>query len=392
MTVEGILIYALASEKNDLVLWAKMAYDQARRLHGTRFGWLPENLNFNHDLACETDTMTAQIEIALLLARNVDDYYWEVAERIAMNQILAQQLIRVDFLGGPTPQQAAALMQQKPDDPQRYRLPFDPKMTPVGFEGQTLHDFEQIPLRLLGGFASMCSPNDWDSFMKLVPNYITMSSHGSGMRALYNIWYHIAEWETDQDEPTLRVNLHWSRNLAQAQIISYLPSSTKLQIKLHQPGRVIVRKPDWAQGDHISAEAILPGENSQRQALDIKIQGRWLHLGHFEQDADIIIHFPDEMVTHRDIIYQRTPGVGYYGPLTTEPPGGTQWTPRSYTTKWRGNAVIDIQPRGKHQPNYDRLSNIEPYIPRHTPDLILDPIQMSPLANTKDQRTVQIVP
>lgn len=388
MTIEGILIYGLAAGCQDLVDWARRAFDQARRLHGTRFGWMPENLNQNHDLACEADTITAQIEIAFLLARKVDDYYWEEAERIAMNQLLAQQLIRVDFLGGPTAKEAAALISQ-PVDPKRQRLTLDPAVIPPRFNGYVEYDFEQVPLRLLGGFASMCGPNDWDSFMTLVPNYITQSSHGSGMRALYNTWYHAAWWErgeeTGEAGRTLRVNLHWSKSLPGAQVISHLPASTRLEIKLERTARLIVRKPAWAQMEHIRAQT------SDGQSIALELKGRWLHLCRQQAGTHIVLSFPDEVVTHRDIIITRTPGVGYYGPLKEEPPGGTKWHEAVFTTQWRGNAVIAIEPRGRHQPSYDGRQGCAPYVPRYTAEEALDPITMTPFERTADMRTERIV-
>ncbi len=394
MTIEGILIHGLASGRADLVDWAHRAFDQAQRLHGTRFGWLPENLNFNHSLGCETDTMTAQMEIAFLLARKVDDYYWEVAERIAMNQLLAQQLVRVDFLGGPTAEEAASLLKQ-PGDQTPQRLPLNPHDFASDFEGGTENDFEQIPLRLLGGFASFCSPNEWDTLWRkpqtLGPNYLTLSCNGSGMRALYNVWHHAAWWEMGEGEPALRVNLHWSKNLPGAQIISHLPSSTKLEVQMERPGRLIVRKPDWAQAGHISAQAMASDGGGSITPVPITIRGRWMHLGHFGKNTRVVLSFPDEVVTHRDIIYTHTPGIGYFGPLPAEPAGGMKWGEAVFTTKWRGNAVIDIEPRGEHQPSYDGRQNIEPYIPRHTAVFALDPVVMSPPGKTGEPRTERIV-
>jgi hypothetical protein len=384
MTMEGILIYGLASGRSDLVDWAHRAFDQARRLHGTRFGWLPENLNFNHGLGCETDTMTAQIEIAFLLARKVDDHYWEEAERIAMNQLVAQQLTRVDFLGGPTAAQAAEALQQAPDEAHR-RLPVDPEH--LDAELGTQVDFEQIPLRLLGSFASFCSPNEWDNLrpeQNLGANYLTMSSNASGMHALYNIWYHAAWWENTDEGLTLKVNLHWSKNLPGAQVISYFPAAAKLEIRVERPCHIILRQPDWAPANKTQVRTI-----SESGALGAVVpftqHGRWLHMGPFEQKTRLQIDFPDEVVTRRDIIYTRTPGAGYYGPM---PPGtATKWGEAVFTTRWRGNSVISIEPDGLNQPNYQGRDNIPPYIPRHTATWALDPVQMSPVETTAESRT-----
>lgn len=331
MTNEGILIYGLASGRTDLVNWARTVFDKALELHGTRFGWLPENLAFNHGQGCETDTMTAQIETAFLLARKVDDAYWDVAERIAMNQLLAQQLRRADFLDNTE--------------------------------------------RLIGTFHSFCRPDDWHNPQG---QNFTQSSHGSGMRALYNVWYHAAWWEEGavpgEAGRTLRVNLHWSKNIPGAQIISYLPGSTQLEVKLWRSCDLIVRKPDWAALGQISVEA-QPMAGGAAVAVPITLNGRWMHLGHFDAGTKVTLTFPEDIVVQQDVIHNRAQGVDY-----------------PYTTQWRGNAVISISPAGSVHPNYEERDQITtPYIPEHTPRFALDPIQMTPLEYTEELRSEQIV-
>ena len=122
----------------------------------------------------------------------------------------------------------------------------------------------------------------------------------------------------------------------------------------------------------------------------ITLRGRWLHLGPFEKASHVIIHFPDEVTTHRDIIYSRTPGRGYYGPLPAD--GPTQWEETIFTTWWRGNAVIDIDPQGSHQPNFERRNCLKLYTPRYTAEKALDPVVMSPLESTDMVRKMNATP
>lgn len=327
MTTEGILIYGLASGNADLVAWARSVFDKLQELHASRFGWIPENLAFNHGLGCETDAMTACLETAFLLARFVDDAYWEAAERIAMNQLLQQQILEVDPLGD-----AAAL---------------------------------------LGGFASFGAPNDW--FVPEGP-YLTQSCHGSGMRSLYNVWYHSAWWEEAGAVPTLRVNLHWSKNLPGAQIISHLPRSTALEIRVDRPCQVVVRKPDWAALDAIRADATLQGAVSQ--SITPELKGRWLHLGRFDQPTKIRLRLPDDVVTHTDVIHDYAKKADL-----------------RFTTRWRGNLVLSITPAGERRPNYARRSDdaSEPYIARCTATVALDPISMTPPHSTETPRPADTI-
>ena len=272
--------------------------------------------------------MTAQTEIAFALARTVDDGYWEVAERIAMNQLLAQQLSHVNF---------APLTNYYP---------------------------------LLGGFASFCSPNDW---WTPEGTYITQSSHGSGMRALYNVWYHAAWWERgEQGEDALRVNLHWSKNLPGARIISHLPSATRREVNLERAGSLIVRKPDWAPIGSIQAQAA-PSSGGTTTTVPITLRGRWMRLGPFAANTRVTFSFPDSLVQRQDTIHR---------------PGGDV----SFTTGWRGNAVVSIAPDGSKQPNYAGRAGRAPYVPTYTATQALDPIFMNPLENTGDPHRERFVP
>ena len=321
MTTEGILIYGLTSRRKELIDWAQSVFDKLTELHATRFGWFPENLAFNHGLGCETDAMTAYLEIAFLLARFVDDSYWETVERIAMNQLLEQQILDVRPLGN------AAV--------------------------------------LLGGFASFASPHDW--FTPKGP-YLTQSCHGSGARSLYNVWYHIAWWEKGPELPILRVNLHWSKNLPGARVISHLPASTKLTIHVERPCQLIVRKPDWAEPGEIEAVTMSAGKERK---LPVRVEGRWLHVGRFLEPAEVHIRMPDEVVSHTDVIHDHA-----------------EEKDVRFTTRWRGNAVLSIKPSGTRRPNYARRERQKwaPYVPRHTATTAFDPITMTPPHATAEPR------
>lgn len=322
MTNEGILIYGLASGNQELVNWSRSVFDQLQKLHGTQFGWIPENLNFNHGLGCETDSITAYLETAFLLARFVDDSYWDSAERIAMNQLLEQQIVEPDTLGD-----AGAIF---------------------------------------GGFASFGGPNDW--FVSEGP-YLTQSCHGSGMRSLYNVWYHAACWEEGPDVPMLRVNLHWSKRLPDAQIISHLPASTTLEIEADRPCAIVVRQPDWADIASTRIEATDDGGHTRQ--VDANLDGRWLKLGRFDRPAHVVISYPDEVTIREDFIrdYRSNSDV-------------------KFTTRWRGNMVLDIDPLGARRPNYVRRTqpDVGRYLARHVADTEFDPISMTPPRSTTTPR------
>jgi hypothetical protein len=47
-----------------------------------------------------------------------------------------------------------------------------------------------------------------------------------------------------------------------------------------------------------------------------------------------------------------------------------------FDTRWRGNAVIAIEPEGKYQPSYAGREGRKPWVPKHTPERALDPLFM----------------
>jgi len=228
---------------------------------------------------------------------------------------------------------------------------------------EPLGDAEEI----WGGFASFGGPNDW--FVPEGP-YLTQSCHGSGMRSLYNVWYHSAWWEEGDAVPTLRVNLHWSKNLPNAKVISQLPDSTDLEVDVDQPCRVVVRKPDWAEMKDISVTAASGGKS---RSIDPALEGRWLDLGQFDEPTKITLDFPEETSTHVDVIHDYAKDKDY-----------------TFTTHWKGNMVVDIEPKGERRPNYARRrgANIGPYMPKHTADQAFDPVSMTPPQSTAKPRPV----
>ena len=68
------------------------------------------------------------------------------------------------------------------------------------------------------------------------------------------------------------------------------------------------------------------------------------------------------------------------------PGTSTEWEEAVFTTRWRGNSVIGIDPKGEHQANFEDRENLRPYLPKQTPTWALDPIMMTPLEKTGELR------
>ena len=123
--------------------WADEVYQKFVALdYIPDFGWTPENTSrprVKGRLCCETCTTVDFLELALQLAQFRDEKYWDDAERIAMNQLLEGQMLRVDFVERI---------------PSEIRQPL-PRMDSKWFTT------DHVMNRSLGGFASYSGPNDW---------------------------------------------------------------------------------------------------------------------------------------------------------------------------------------------------------------------------------------
>ena len=129
----------------------------------------------------------------------------------------------------------------------------------------------------------------------------------------------------------------------------------------------MVRKPDWAPLTDIQLSKRT--ESGADAPLPVSVQGRWLHLGTFHEAAEVHVKMPDDVSTHTDIIHDfaRKQDV-------------------RFTTRWRGNAVLSIEPAGTRRPNYARREARawQPYVPQHTAATAFDPVAMTPPYNTAE--------
>ena len=289
--------------------WAVGVYEHFTHSdYAPDFGWTPENAvrpRVKGKLNCEACTTTDYVEISVQLAQYRHEKYWDHAERVAMNQLLESQLLRID------------LFEKIPANDLEPLPKMDPKwMT-------TDHVLE----RTLGGFGTNCGPNDW--VQRGVGAYCTQCCFGSGPRGLYDAWYFAAQEEGN----TVQVNLQFSKRLPSAVITSYMPGKAALEIEMTQAKKLRVRHPAWA---NVEQTRILVGGKVQPAQL----VGSYLDLGYLRGGTKVRVEFPDKTV-------RKTERIGEV----------------EFRTLWRGNAVVEMRPAGEIYPLYqgrDRADGVTP--------------------------------
>ena len=265
-------------------------------------------------LCCEACTTTDYLELALQLAQYRDEKYWDDVERIAMNQLLEGQMLRIDFVERI---------------PAKDILPV-PKMETEWIT--TDHVLE----RSLGGFGIIAGPNDWLQMGESATPALGQRGaqtlqccFGSGPRGLYDAWYYAAQEDTD----TVKVNLQFSKRLPSALITSYMPGKATLEIQMTQGKKLLVRKPGWA---NAAQTRILLNGKEQRTRL----AGTYFDLGPLQAGTTVRIEFSDQTTRKKEKIGEV-----------------------EFTTVWRGNAVVEMQPVGEIYPLYqgrDRQDGVKP--------------------------------
>src|SRR5260370_29823917 len=148
--------------------WAEQVYDYFTHLdYIPDFGWNPASTSLPRAkgrLCCETCGTVDFLELTLQLAQFGDEKYWDHAERIAMNQLLEGQMLRIDFVD----RLPAKVIKPLPQT--------DPKWFTT----------DHVTYRALGGFGTFSGPNDWVQPGGLI--WGVQCCFGSGPRGLYEAW------------------------------------------------------------------------------------------------------------------------------------------------------------------------------------------------------------
>ena len=275
----GILVTGLLDDDNRIIRRVRDVFEYAHAKIGTSFGWVPEVAQRQDDLTgCETCGIQTTLDVALLLARHVDENCWDAVERTVRNQLVENQIGDRDWLDF-TP--------IIPDEDIRESCL------------NTLHT--DLGRRIAGGFAGWSSPQGllayeetlWPGWVKnsdMYPRYLgrvrAMQNccSGSGPRALWEAWTNIARFEGK----TLIVNMLIDKQIQGAKVLSSIPFEGKARIELDRDCDVRFRIPGSAPADSL---VVLVESKARQYRASPEKKGRFLSIGGMLAGDSIEIRF-----------------------------------------------------------------------------------------------------
>jgi hypothetical protein len=304
----GLVDYGVVAQDRELIDFCRMSYEWARLQGSTLTGYFPTILNpqlvmdgglpysgvlspfYDEFEICELADMIA---IALKLsAAGINDYYDDV-ERWVRNFFSEGQLTRIDWI---------------------YTRPRYMDTRPL-FPNETA---ERVAERSLGGFGGWLNGNDWATRMGLMH-----CCTGNAARTLYYLWEHLLH--ADQD--TLQVNLRFNHASPWADVYSYDPYEGRLDLKLKKAyARLRLHAPEWVEKNSGQLQVSV---NDQPRAFTW--DGRYIEVGSGHPGDVVTMTYPLKVYSIKE---QLGDGI--------------------YTLTLKGNTVVDIDPKGRHSPLFQR--------------------------------------
>jgi hypothetical protein len=308
LAVLGLLEYGIAAGDREMIGFCRKSYEWARMQGSTLTGYFPTMINpqlcmedglpysgirspfYDEFEICELADMIA---MALKLsAAGAGDFY-DDAERWTRNLFAEGQLTRIDWIS------------TRP----RYM-----DTRPL-FPNETA---DHVAERSLGGFGGWLNGNDWATRMGLMH-----CCTGNATRALYYLWEHMVQY----DGGALQVNLRLNAATPWADVYSHDPYEGRLEVKLKRAcSHIRLHAPEWVVPQ--SGDLQVQVNGAQRQAA---WQGRYVEVGEGQPGDVVSMTYP---ITTYLIKEQLGDGI--------------------YTLTVKGNTVIDVDPRGRHCPIYQR--------------------------------------
>jgi hypothetical protein len=306
------------------VEWAKRVYDYAGQF-GTGTGWMSAALWDEpvRELS-ETCATSDMVSLASWIAQAGFPDYWDDVERTFRNYLRPLQF----FI---TPRYEALyreLNRGKPEEEIRAGL-------------ARMRDLQGA---MWGGPA----PNDsinWVASPKQCGPYNTPYGCaamfgccvGEGMRALYTVWSNIVT----ANPQGVFVNLALNRDSEWARVISSMPQHGRIDVIAHQPGDYFLRPPAWA------------------PRAQVRVARGWQEVA-FEWAGPAMAYVHLKGVKQGEVLTLVYPLVSFKQVVAI-------WPTRpdlKLTILWKGNAVVDMEPKGKGLPvDFANLAPVPP-LPR----------------------------
>ena len=204
-TVASLVELGLVTGQRELIERARAIFDVGLLPYCTRAGWVKESATATYGRG-EANCTADMIEAACLLGSAGHPSYYEDAERMLRNHLLASQLDDLSWVVENT-----------------------------GLANTEQRAYEGLRRRAQGAFC-FGEPNGFHSY--------NSDLTGAALQGIAAAWRHIV---TRQDDRQLRVNLLLSREHAAARIISRLPQAGSVVVETKRPLELHVRIPPWCE-------------------------------------------------------------------------------------------------------------------------------------------------
>lgn len=307
-------------------------YDPTRNPDaGSLTGWLgewiqPEKAIPGRKPDCEGCTMgdVVQTAVALGAASRLDpslkgyvDYY-DRAEQIFTGQ-LAEQTFRLT----PTYLKVMKECLTKRVDKDMAQASAEVKAQEVDKRYRAAVSTAE---RMVGQQLGACGFPDWVNVLKsdLDPDLPGIHMQGccadATIRAAHAIWSETVTGNRKQ----ARVNLAFNRDSDLVKVVSCLPHRGEIDVMVKSAKSVLVRVPYWAQKQQVKAYV-------NRHPVKLKWDGHYVVFDNTTRGRQLTLTYPLRIAQIKETIN----GV-------------------DYTEKWRGNSIVDISPKGKWIPIFNR--------------------------------------
>ncbi|MHB9037418.1 MAG: hypothetical protein ACYC64_12195 [Armatimonadota bacterium] len=183
--------------------------------------------------------------------------------------------------------------------------------------------------RMVGQQLGVCGFPDWVNVLAsdLDPDLPGIHMQGccadATIRASHAIW---SETVTGTEKET-RVNLAFNRKSPLVDVVSCLPHRGELDVFVKTAEKVLVRVPSWAPKEQVKAYA-------DKKPYPLSWDGQYVVFANTKSGSRLTVTYPLRIAEVK------------------ETPGGINGI--TYTEKWRGNTIVDISPKGKYIPIFNR--------------------------------------
>ncbi|MBI4601161.1 MAG: methyltransferase domain-containing protein [Planctomycetes bacterium] len=298
--------------------WARRVHDWIGRTHANRYGWVSDAVG---SPVCESCAIASRIRLSLALRRAglLEDPFGEI-DRYLRNQLLESQFTDASFL--------APL---EPDRPRTERA-----------------TYRGVDRMVLGTFQCWGTANDL-----IGHDDIEGCGAGGGVQALALAWDAQSEWVDGPGGKELYLHLLFNRRIrgpaepplttgtpVAAELWSWLPREGRVEVVAHRAiPRVSLRLPDG-----VGALRCRVRRGGDAAGVPAELEGRYALVRGAAPGERIELHFPLEE-------YE-----------TVEQAQG-----KAYRVRWKGSAVLSIDPPGARIPLYARRASYRGQAPLSGP-------------------------